>query len=224
MGGLVGLKGNWVNWSAILCALIPLVANLHDEFLLLYILLTTLVSLLLLPSLGIVGSQTRIMHTLTGLIYPSAMLSCLIVIRNDFVFPNDSALLLFFIITDIWICDTTAYAGGKALGRHKLAPQVSPGKTWEGAFCGLIGAMIWAFPAWSLLRPAMTLGECMGVAIIVGVIGQIGDLAESVLKRSAGVKDTGSLLGPHGGILDRFDSLIAVAPAVYGYLMLVGKI
>jgi len=109
----------------------------------------------------------------------------------------------------IWLNDTGAYFAGRSLGRHKLAPAISPGKTWEGWAGGLLASM-----GAALLLAAWMPAEAPWwmLALVVSVFGPAGDLAESALKRRAGVKDSGALLPGHGGILDRFDSHIFAAP------------
>jgi phosphatidate cytidylyltransferase len=105
-----------------------------------------------------------------------------------------------------------------------MAPYVSPNKTWEGAFFGFLGAMLWAVIWVPILARETNSADIFFVALVVGVIGQLGDLVESYFKRSAGVKDTGNLLSEHGGFLDRFDSLILVAPFIFVYQVAVGRI
>jgi phosphatidate cytidylyltransferase len=126
-------------------------------------------------------------------------------------------LLALFIV---WVADSGAYFAGRALGRHKLAPEVSPGKTWEGAAGGLLGVGLLAWVAAPVLgqRPVALLGLCL----VVGVFSVVGDLAESLFKRHAGLKDSGQLLPGHGGILDRLDSLFATAPLLLLGLLWLG--
>ena len=112
--------------------------------------------------------------------------------------------------------DTAAYAVGKAVGRHKLCPKISPGKTVEGAIGGLLAAVALTAGLGHWLGLPLAHGLILGASI--GVAGQAGDLFESLLKRRAGVKDSGSLLPGHGGVLDRFDSLLFAAPLAYFYL------
>jgi len=128
------------------------------------------------------------------------------------------ACWLFLVFATCWAMDTAAYAVGKKWGKRKLCPTISPGKTVEGSLAGLLAALLivsglgWWFGL--PLRQGLLLG------LILGVVGQLGDLAESKLKRWAGVKDSGAILPGHGGVLDRFDSLLFCAPAAYYYLRL----
>jgi len=118
----------------------------------------------------------------------------------------------------IWTCDSAAYFAGRAFGRHKLFERVSPNKTWEGAIAGFIFAIGTFLLAREVVLPYLSLSGAIVCGAIVGVFGQIGDLAESLLKRDAGVKDSSSLIPGHGGVLDRFDSLLFVSPLVFLYL------
>ena len=126
---------------------------------------------------------------------------------------------LIFGLVVSWIGDTGAYYVGRRYGRHKLAPRVSPGKSWEGSIAsavvsGLAGAL--ALPR---LIPAVGPGEALALALAANVAGQIGDLAESAIKRGAGVKDSGTLLPGHGGLLDRVDSSMFALPVLYTILL-----
>ena len=129
-------------------------------------------------------------------------------------------VLVMFPIAVTWATDTGAYTFGRLLGRHKLIPSVSPSKTVEGAIGGLVVAVLgtWLYIKFLLVPFAQLSLIPVGIVIfgiVVGVVGQIGDLAESLLKRDAGVKDSSKLLPGHGGILDRFDSLLFVLPVAY---------
>jgi phosphatidate cytidylyltransferase len=128
----------------------------------------------------------------------------------------------FAIIVIVWVNDAVAYLGGSAIGRHKLVPRISPGKSWEGVIIGTIGAFVAAYIlVITLNRDWLTLPLAMVLAGIVSVIAPIGDLSESLLKRELGIKDMGSLIPGHGGILDRFDSMFFTAVACYYVLRLV---
>jgi phosphatidate cytidylyltransferase len=122
------------------------------------------------------------------------------------------------ILGSIWACDTAAYFAGKLWGRRKLLPRVSPNKTWEGAVAGFLAALGVFLLVRSLALPYLDLGSAVVCGVIIGSLGQMGDLVESLLKRDAGVKDSSALIPGHGGVLDRFDSLLFVSPLLFLYL------
>ena len=125
--------------------------------------------------------------------------------------------LLLFALVITWIGDTAAYFVGRAIGRHRFAPALSPKKTWEGAGASFAGSLLvaWAMAHWGEVNVATV--HVLGMAAAGNVAGQMGDLLESAYKRSAGVKDSGGLLPGHGGVLDRIDALILVFPVVWYY-------
>ena len=127
--------------------------------------------------------------------------------------------LLLFTLALVWAGDTLAYIVGTYWGRFRMAPQLSAKKTWEGAAANMIGSLIVAvlFAGWLGIDP----WQCLLMAALASVAGQVGDLLESAYKRSAGVKDAGTLLPGHGGMLDRIDALIFAAPMVWYYFTLV---
>jgi phosphatidate cytidylyltransferase len=120
-------------------------------------------------------------------------------------------ILWFFAV--IWANDIGAYFGGYALGRHKVAPRLSPGKTWEGAVVGLIAGTVVAWALASIL--GLTGGQAIVIGLLITLAAQLGDLFESAMKRRAGVKDSGVIFPGHGGVLDRFDGVFAAAPVAY---------
>ncbi len=141
---------------------------------------------------------------------------------NDPVFLKNSTWGVFVIIIffAIWICDSAAYFIGKAYGKNSLFERISPKKTWEGAIAGFFFAVL-SFYTFSLfLLPELPSIHAIVLGIIVGTAGQIGDLAESQLKRDAEVKDSSDLIPGHGGVLDRFDSIMFVSPIILIYLLL----
>lgn len=127
------------------------------------------------------------------------------------------ALLPFFLT---WTCDTAAYSFGRLWGRTKMMPSVSPAKSVEGGVAGLLVAVGAAFAARAWFAPYLTVIDALALGLLVGVFGQLGDLVESLLKRDAETKDSSRLIPGHGGVLDRFDSLLFTAPIVYYYLVL----
>ena len=130
--------------------------------------------------------------------------------------------ILLLLLAIVWLGDSAAYYVGKTLGRHKLAPRVSPNKTWEGAIANLVAGLI-AAAAWSFWR---TGSVNIGIVLLAGLVScaaQTGDLVESLLKRGAGVKDSGAILPGHGGMLDRMDALLFAAPVMWLGLELLGS-
>jgi phosphatidate cytidylyltransferase len=125
------------------------------------------------------------------------------------------SLAVFFFI---WAADTLAYVAGRALGKHKLAPSISPKKTWEGFIGGIVGAVLVGVALKYTWLGYLAWPHVIVLALIGGIVGPLGDLAESGFKRSVGVKDSGNVLPGHGGLLDRFDALILTAPLYYLYL------
>jgi phosphatidate cytidylyltransferase len=122
---------------------------------------------------------------------------------------------LFLTLSITAVGDTAAYYGGSLWGRHKLAPRISPNKTVEGALAGLLGNVFGAQAYALILFPSQLSWEGVLLALIVGGVGQMGDLSESMLKRAVGLKDSSELLPGHGGVLDRLDSLLFAVPVVY---------
>jgi phosphatidate cytidylyltransferase len=135
---------------------------------------------------------------------------------------EDGPKLLLFALVITWAGDTAAYFVGRAVGKHALAPRISPKKTWEGSVGSMVGSLIvaWAFHYWITIP----VGHLVAMAVIGNVAGQMGDLLESAYKRSAGVKDSGGLLPGHGGVLDRIDALILCIPVIWYYLVLVNPV
>ncbi len=115
--------------------------------------------------------------------------------------------------------DTGAYFAGRGLGRHKLYPKVSPAKTVEGAVGGLVASLLIMFVVRATVAPWLTVGDCLVVGLPAAVLGPIGDLVESLMKRAAGVKDSGHLIPGHGGMLDRIDALLFVGAWIYVYVV-----
>jgi len=163
--------------------------------------------------------------TLLGLIYVAGFWSFLLLIRElprEYPHINyaSAGTWLVMMIATVWICDTAAYHVGMAFGRHKLFERVSPKKTWEGAIGGLIFGVLMAAASHYWFVRELRLIDCIVIGALVGTIGQLSDLAESLFKRDAGVKDSSTLIPGHGGVLDRFDSEMLLAPLVYLYLLL----
>lgn len=129
--------------------------------------------------------------------------------------PQQGPAILLFVLVITWVGDTAAYFVGRAMGKRKLAPVLSPKKTWEGTIASILGALLVAVAFARFIN--VPLAHLLGMAVVGNVAGQAGDLLESAYKRSAGVKDSGSLLPGHGGVLDRIDALILAIPVVWYY-------
>ncbi len=158
--------------------------------------------------------------TLAGILYAGWMLSHYVMLRQ----LDDGRELVIMAVFTTFACDTAAYFVGRAWGRHRMTPTVSPNKTWEGAAGGFAGAVAAAAALCYLLNLGnwslpLSYLEAVGVGCLVGVGAQIGDLAESLVKRRAGVKDSGHLLPGHGGLLDRIDSLVFTGVIVYYFVL-----
>ena len=153
-----------------------------------------------------------------GIFYVGFFLSTLVEIREFFPIYQYGGYLITSVLASIWVCDSAAFFGGTALGKHRLFLRVSPKKSWEGAFFGFAFAIITMAVAKSVLLNFLTWQDVIIIGAVVGTIGQMGDLVESLLKRDAGVKDSSKLIPGHGGMLDRFDSLLLVAPVIFLYL------
>jgi len=140
------------------------------------------------------------------------------------VISAQAGYFIIAMLASIWICDSAAFFVGRKFGHNKIAIKISPNKSWEGGIAGLIAAI--AF--WMIVRvnigglEEVSLSTAIAMGIIAGAIGQVGDFAESMLKRDAGVKDSSTLIPGHGGVLDRIDSILFVAPLTYVYLQLFG--
>ena len=226
--------------SAILCAaqMFPRHASSAVVFLLVVFLLVITIRALhggveLKEYLGAVTA------TIFGILYIGLSLSCLIPIRfATHIFEGSGAagdgtalipplssgskvILLMFIT--IWAGDIFAYLVGRPFGRTPFFARISPRKTWEGALAGLAGSLVaaWAFAHW--FWPAAGLKTIMILAAWLAIMGQVGDLVESAIKRGANQKDSGTLLPGHGGFLDRIDSLIFAAPALWLALFVLGS-
>ena len=162
-----------------------------------------------LPPLKTVGNW------LLSAIYGAAVLACFAAILALF---RHSALYLVSVMALVWLADIGAYFSGKAFGKRKLAPSISPGKSWEGAAASLAASLIFGFFFLRWAIPTVAPAFALALTAVANVAGQFGDLCESALKRGAGVKDSGTLLPGHGGWLDRVDSTLFTLPVVYSYV------
>lgn len=171
------------------------------------------------------GPFRNIAVTLMGICYLAVPMILLLHIAFRFNDPVDDfhgSFLLGYLIL-IWANDTGAYFTGSRFGRRKLFERISPGKTWEGFFGGMLTSLLTAI-AVSVYIHELSLSQWLIISFLAVTAGTAGDLVKSLLKRSVGVKDSGTILPGHGGILDRFDALLLSTPFVYFYLVMIGKI
>ena len=155
------------------------------------------------------------LYWVVGSVYIAFLLSHALLIREMDGAADLGRNWLLFALIVVFVTDTGAFVTGSLAGRHLMAPTISPAKTWEGAFGGFLWAIVVAMLLGYFLELSVPIWQVAIVGAAVGIISQIGDLLESRLKRASGVKDAGSLLPGHGGVLDRADSIVLALPAVY---------
>jgi len=155
-------------------------------------------------------APTRVGHLMTALVYGGGGVTSLMATR---ILPDGGWWLVATLVIT-WMNDTAAYFTGRAIGKHKLYPEVSPNKTWEGFFGGMAGSVLGLIILRFGFFPGITFIDCVVMGVLGGVLGPAGDLCESMLKRAYGVKDSGKMIPGHGGMLDRIDALLFNAPMV----------
>jgi phosphatidate cytidylyltransferase len=214
-----------LTWAAFLIVsrnseLLSLVKPYFNPDLLTPLLLTSAVILSLIGLLGCRRKEGVFVSwawTVAGILYIGWLLSYLVALRG----LDNGRNWVFFVLFTTWASDTAAFVIGKKLGRHKLTPNISPGKTWEGALGGVLGAIIASilFFTPTPFQLPLIYWQAIALSVSVSILGQVGDLVESLLKRNMGVKDSGKLMPGHGGILDRLDSIIFGSIVVYYYVI-----
>jgi phosphatidate cytidylyltransferase len=159
----------------------------------------------------------RMTATVTGIVYAGLLATFLSMFKRDA--PNEiGGHMIVLVLLIAWLADTGGYFAGRFLGKSKLYEAVSPKKTWAGAWGGIAGSVVGVVAMKLLFLEGLPWVDVFLIAIPGGMLGQMGDLAESLIKRSVGVKDSGALLPGHGGILDRIDAVLFIAPYVYCYM------
>jgi len=215
----MGLRGQpWFGhagfWFLILCLHIKL---LPGELLLSVVVLSSF-----LVSIGRQAPMrervTGMMVNLLGIVYLALCLYPALPLRYEFGEKLGLKWVLI-LLSVIWVGDTAALLAGKALGRTRFSPAISPKKTNEGAVAGLLAGIGVALLLQRLFFPELPVKHVGAVALLLGAVGQLGDLAESMLKRAADIKDSSALIPGHGGVLDRIDSLLFAIPVLYLYLL-----
>jgi phosphatidate cytidylyltransferase len=167
---------------------------------------------------GTMPTIASVAVTLLGAAWIGLGLASLVLIRDV---PEHGVLALYTVVLAVFACDTAAYAAGRLIGRHKMAPETSPGKTWEGFVAGTLAALL--VPFFALYEEGfLTVAETLALGAVIAIADPAGDLFESAVKRDAGVKDSGRLLLGHGGMLDRLDAFLFTGVAVYVLLLAFG--
>jgi phosphatidate cytidylyltransferase len=203
-----------IGLGLILCILISY-GDVNIAFPFFVLLLLFLSILFMVTSQNLSSAIPHIGITLLGIFYIGYLLSHVFLIRK----MVDGTNWVLFLIATVWAGDISAFLSGSFWGRHKLYPKISPKKTYEGLGGALIGSIIVALIFAHLFIPHLGKGLCILLAISLGILGQGGDFIESMLKRSAQVKDSGSLIPGHGGMLDRLDSFLFSAPFLHYALL-----
>jgi len=173
------------------------------------LLILSLMFLLRLPPIDEVPH--RLGWIFLGLVYLPFLLGHLVLLRQN----QDGREWIFLTLLVIMGCDSFAYFVGSNLGKRKLYPAVSPNKSVEGGIGGVLGSILAVFLCKATFLPVISITGAVGIGLLLGVVGQLGDLFESLLKRACGVKDSGKMIPGHGGLLDRLDSLLFAFPLVY---------
>jgi phosphatidate cytidylyltransferase len=222
-------KGISANITLGFLAIIILLLNYYrafisfNSFLLIFSIIALLVELFRNHGSAILNAGS----TFLGVFYLGLFGSAILGIREFYPdvgnLYNRGGYLMISIFASIWICDSAAFWGGSKLGKHKLFPRVSPNKSWEGSIFGFFFSIIVIILAKILILDFLSFEDAIMIGIIIGVVGQIGDLIESLIKRDAGVKDSSSLIPGHGGMFDRFDSLFYTSPVILLYLTYFGR-
>lgn len=200
-----------------------LILGTHRPDILFPALLATLIGIISVPLFSRTPLEQSLRDgalTVFGVLYLGLTLSTLSMTR---LLPQGE-WLIFFLLLVTWTSDTGAYYVGTLYGRHRLAPTISPKKTVEGLVGGLFGAILVAYAARWWFLPELSSLDCLILATLLTITGLWGDLTESAMKRSVGMKDSGGILPGHGGMLDRLDSLLFTAPVFYYYVTMVSRL
>ena len=216
--GMVGLpRSHPLTWFALLCVVLTIVLAHYEGLYMASLLAAAAVLLFIWLLLGHTpkGRLTKWLWLMAGIIYLGWMFSRLIPLRE---LPDGRDWVILTLFT-IFATDTAAFFVGRTWGRHRMAPKISPGKTWEGAVGGFAGAVAAAVILAAIMVLPLAYWQIVVIGILIAVFSQLGDLAESKLKRVVGVKDSGRLIPGHGGMLDRLDSVVFTIVVVYYYVI-----
>jgi phosphatidate cytidylyltransferase len=209
----------WFGYGAFWVLLAAFCRNRYPGSVLAMVLLAAFLSTMWRYRQPIRDRAMALMAELLGILYLAIGFYPAFSIRYDFGHSVGLQWLLVLMIA-IWTNDTAAFFAGKTLGRRLLAPVLSPKKTWEGAVAGLLAGTGVTTALQPLLFPDLSIRSIVIASVLIGIFGQLGDLAESMLKRAASIKDSSQIIPGHGGVLDRLDSLLFAIPVLYFYLLL----
>lgn len=219
-----GLSKNKIAFTNLIIGLLStclLIINSYYSFIDFFRLILLIISVLVFVEL-FRKKESAILNlgvSFLGIFYIGLFSSTVVLLREFFTEDYFSGgYLIISIFITIWICDSAAFFLGTAFGKHKLFPRVSPKKSWEGSIAGFIFALLTMIALKYIILYSFSFVDALITGIIIGSVGQIGDLVESLIKRDAGVKDSSNLIPGHGGIFDRFDSLMLSSPVIYLYL------
>lgn len=201
-----------------------IIINFYFEFIdpLLLFILFTITGLVLELLRKTPSAEKNYAHLVLGLLYfgifPGTIIGMREFMKPETHFYEQGGLLLIALWFSIWFLDSTAYFMGKAFGRKKAYPHISPAKTWEGTIAGFASAVLSMIACKALFLDFFSWIDVIVFGIVTGIIGQFGDLFESLIKRETGTKDSSGFIPGHGGLFDRFDSILLTAPVIYLYL------
>lgn len=218
--GLSKVSPIWIYINSVLLAFSLLLKfyNLPNSISIIPLVVIVIYLLIYALYLDLDASKDFILWSVFGTIYITLPLVLLSITHFDSVTLKIPIVLIVFIL--IWTNDSFAYLFGISFGKHRLFERISPKKSWEGFFGGLIVSLVASYIAFRLF-PDMSLFAWLLFGLLTSLAGVFGDLIESLLKRSVNIKDSGSLLPGHGGVLDRIDSLLLVSPVIYLYLLII---
>ena len=212
-------RGSFISFAVSLG--LPIIADLEGWFglqLMLFVALMALTVDILCFSRDTLHPFPTLLYRSFGVFFIAWDLSHLVLLRRLW----EGQWYVLFLCLTIWVGDSVAMYVGRSLGRHKMAPGVSPGKTWEGSVGGIIGGVLTAVLIAPVFLPHLVLWQKIGLGVLITLSAQLSDLGESLLKRYVGVKDSSRLIPGHGGVLDRVDSLLFATPAFVYALAILG--
>jgi len=218
-------KKSYPNLPLGLAAIAALILNAYFHFIGYFHLIIIISVVLLLFELfrNYNSAINNLGATYLGIFYIGLMSASIVSLREFYAgtaqMYTQGANVILSVLASIWICDSAAFFIGVAFGKHKIFPRVSPKKSWEGSIAGFVFAVITMVAAKYIWLDFFSMNDAVIMGVLIGIFGQAGDFVESLIKRDAGVKDSSNLIPGHGGMFDRFDSLLFTAPVVYLYLL-----